>query len=86
MMELKPCPFCGGKGHLSTREIRFIGQNCFGAKKIYMGAQIICGRCRARGGVATGTVIYGASYQKQREGLEPLENGAVELWNRRVES
>lgn len=75
MKELKPCPFCGGKGHLSTREIRFMGQNYFGAKKIHMGAQIICGRCRARGGVATGTVIYGASYQEQREGLEPLENG-----------
>lgn len=85
MMELKPCPFCGGKGHLSTREIRFMGQNDFGAKKIYMGAQIICGRCRARGGLETGTVIsFGASDPEKRKALEPLENGAAKKWNRRV--
>ncbi|MBR4009427.1 MAG: Lar family restriction alleviation protein [Clostridiales bacterium] len=85
MMELKPCPFCGGKGHLSTREIRLMGMNYFGEKKIHMGAQIICGRCKSRGGLATGTIIY-ASDREKREGLEPLENGAVELWNRRAES
>ncbi len=83
MSELKPCPFCGGKGHISSREIRYIGQNYFGAKKIKIGVQIICGRCKARGGLTTGEVIY-ASHQEQREGLEPLENGAIEAWNRRV--
>lgn len=81
--ELKPCPFCGGKGHLSSREIRYIGQNYFGAKKIKIGVQIICGRCKARGGVATGEVIY-ASYQEQRKSIEPLEHTAIEAWNRRA--
>ena len=83
MVDLKRCPFCGGKGHISSREIRYIGQNYFGAKKIKMGVQVICGRCKARGGLTTGEVIY-ASHQEQREGLEPLENGAIEAWNRRV--
>ena len=31
----------------------------------------------------TGEVIY-ASYQEQRKCLEPLEHGAIEAWNRRV--
>lgn len=52
--KLKPCPFCGGKGHISSREILYLGQNYFGAKKIKMGVQVICGRCKARGGLATG--------------------------------
>lgn len=80
--ELKPCPFCGGNGHLSEREIRFIGRNFFGSKKIRMGVQVICGRCKARGGVATGTVIYG-SLSEQRSYLEPLREEAIAYWNER---
>ena len=83
MSDLKSCPFCGGKGHLSTREIRFMGQNDFGAKKIYTGVQVICGRCKARGGLSTGEITYG-SYQQQRIGLDLLEKSAAELWNRRA--
>lgn len=84
MSELKKCPFCGGKGHMSSREIRFIGQNYFGAKKIKMGVQIICGRCKARGGVVTREVIY-ASHKEQRKCLEPLEHDAICAWNKRAE-
>lgn len=87
--ELKPCPFCGGNGHLSQREIRFMSQNDYGMKKIKVAVQVICGRCKARGGVATGVVIFGDyhnSYITQREGLEPLEGKAVEYWNRRTEA
>lgn len=83
MDELKPCPFCGGTGHISSREIRYIGQNYYGAKKIRMGMQVICGRCKARGGVITGEVIF-ASIKEQRECLEPLEHRAIEAWNRRT--
>jgi len=83
MAELKSCPFCGGKGHISSREIRYIGRNYFGAKKIKIGVQIICGRCKARGGLATGEVIF-ASFQEQRKGFEPLENEAIKAWNRRA--
>ncbi len=79
---LKPCPFCKGKGHLSQREICYIGQNEFGMKKIRMGVQVICGKCKARGGVATGLVIYGG-LAEQEKGLEPLRVKAIEAWNRR---
>lgn len=79
---LKPCPFCGGKGHLSSREIRFIGQNYFGTKKIHMGVQVICGRCKARGGLITGTIVfdsYGADYLKE------MSEKAAEAWDGRAE-
>ena len=80
--KLKPCPFCGGNGHISEREIRFIGRNAFGRKKIRTGVQVICGRCKARGGVATGNVIYG-SLSEQRSYLEPLREEAIVYWNER---
>ena len=83
-IELKPCPFCGGNGHISQREVRFIGQNDYGMKKIKVAVQVICGRCKARGGVSTGIVIFGNSYETRRESLEPLEAKAVEYWNRRA--
>lgn len=83
-IKLKPCPFCGGNGHISTREIKFIGQNCLGAKKIRSGVQVICGRCKARGGLAVGEVIYG-NWADQEKMLEPLRTVAIEAWNRRVE-
>ena len=82
MKELKPCPFCGGKGHLSQREIRFIGQNDFGAKKIYCGVQVICGRCHARGSLATDTVIFG-SYESEHATLESMNKRAIDAWNQR---
>lgn len=82
MRELKPCPFCGGKGRVSTREIKFLGQNYFGAKKIRTGAQVICGRCKARGSLFVDVVIYG-SLAEQQKILKPLEDKAIEAWNRR---
>ena len=57
MAGLKKCPFCKGKATLHTRQIRFIGQNYFGSKKIRMGAQVICNKCKARGPLYTGPVI-----------------------------
>lgn len=84
MSELKPCPFCGGKGHLSQREIRFIGQNYYGAKKIYCGVQVICGRCHARGGLATDTVVFGSyDYESEHATLASMNERAVDAWNQR---
>lgn len=80
---LKPCPFCGGKGHMTSREARYLGKDKFGAKKIKVAVQVICGRCKARGGVVTGIVILG-SIEEQRKCLEPLKKKTVELWNRRA--
>lgn len=49
MLELKPCPFCGGNAKVSVRQMEYYGQNCLGSKKIKFGAQAICQSCYARG-------------------------------------
>ena len=49
MMELKPCPFCGGKARLSFKDAEFYGQNCMGDKKLKYRFQVICNKCHGRG-------------------------------------
>ena len=84
-MELKPCPFCGGKAKLHTRQLRFIGQNYLGSKKIRMAAQVFCNRCKARGAVFSGEVIdpwnkdFNAPFDWMKE-------QAVVAWNRRADN
>lgn len=80
MDKLLPCPFCGGEGHISSREIRYRGMNGFGAKKIRTGMQVICGKCKARGGLAVDDVIYAHGQDKT---LKHMEEEAIEAWNRR---
>lgn len=48
-MELKPCPFCGGKARLSFKDVEFAGQNCYGDKKVRYRFQVICNKCHSRG-------------------------------------
>lgn len=43
------CPHCSGKGKVSFKDYRFVGQNCFGDKKIVYRVQVICNKCRSRG-------------------------------------
>lgn len=45
-----PCPFCGG-GSISVihKEIRYLGANGIGTKKIKMKAYCICNKCKAAG-------------------------------------
>lgn len=83
MSELKPCPFCGGRARLSMRQMGFIGQNYLGDKKIYMGAQVICNRCKARGPLYGGVVVnpYG---EKKDASFEWMTREAEEAWNRRT--
>ena len=84
MSELKRCPFCGGKAKASMRQIRFIGQNYLGDKKIYMGAQVICNRCKARGPLYSKAVVnpYSVSFEKIHI-LDTMKKEAEEAWNRR---
>lgn len=49
MVELKRCPFCGGKPKISARQSGFFGENCFGNKKLEWTVYIKCNKCRSRG-------------------------------------
>ena len=79
--EIKPCPFCGGKVHASTREKLFICWNGLGNKKIDFAAQVICNKCHARGGIVTEILVTDISLDSK---LELLKKRAVEAWNRRA--
>lgn len=81
MEELKKCPFCNGKAHVSVRQRRFIGWvGEFGNKKIDYAAQVICNKCHARGGFATEILIMDVTFRYK---LELLKDKAIEAWNRR---
>ena len=86
MSELKPCPFCGGAARITTRDVKFIGQNGFGDKKIRCAAQAMCNRCRARGPVYTAELIN--PYDRNCQQSEPYKwmmQEAIDGWNRRAE-
>lgn len=79
--ELKPCPFCGGKAYMRQKGIRFFGQNFKGWKKERRGFYVQCGRCKARGGVFTATVIRSPNLEDTDKKM--LQEGATRLWNTR---
>ena len=84
MIELKPCPFCGGKGFLNLHQAKYYGQNGFGAKKIKFTGYIYCTKCRSRGApvsVVSDRVCCQGWYMELREAMFPK---AAEAWNRRV--
>lgn len=83
-MELKPCPFCGGRGKLSVRQMRFIGQNYQGDKKIKMGAQVICNRCKSRGSLFSANVVNPYSRNNHDVGYAWIKEQAIKSWNWRV--
>lgn len=100
MVELKPCPFCGGKARISFKDHRFYGQNYIGDKKLSYRVQVICNKCRSRGRpVFTDPMInpnpyltkWGNTYsedspkcQSMTADFEPYVEQAIEAWNRRA--
>ena len=79
---MKKCPFCGGKSRVSIHEMKYYGQNCFGWKKIKYGAQAICDKCHARGGVVT-EIIVNKGLPKRLLNFIDLEERAENAWNKR---
>lgn len=79
--ESKPCAFCGGKGRVSGREIRYFGRTDYGAKRIRYGVQVICGSCKARGPLVVETIIFGYGAGKT---LVDMKREAIVAWNRRT--
>lgn len=98
--DLKPCPFCGGNGKVSFKDVRLVGRNLRGDKKNVYRVQIICNRCRGRGApVMTDALVnphpyiskWGNVYNSasipgaiQTEMFEPYVIRAIEAWDRRT--
>lgn len=79
--ELKSCPFCSGKARVSLRQLKYIGQNELGCRKIKFATQVICNKCKARGGVATKVII--TDRVDTYDNVWALKQEAIEAWNRR---
>lgn len=59
MKGLKPCPFCGGEAWLREKTLRLFGIcDSTWEKKARIAMYCYCGKCKARGGVATGTYTF----------------------------
>lgn len=100
MIELKPCPFCGGKAKISFRETDFYGKNAYGDKKSKYVFQVICNKCHSRGKpVKTEYLVNcnpwssnycGRNYDQTKVVIEQTKmvqlwaDKAVEAWNRRA--
>ena len=76
---VKKCPYCKSKARLLSKQIKFKGQNDFGAKIIRYAYYIMCNKCRASGPRVYGDVLTETTYgEKQRY---ELAIKAIKLWN-----
>lgn len=75
--ERKPCPFCGGSGHIQTMNLweRRYEYPQF-HRKVRKKAYVFCGRCKARGPIVVKTLVN-YTYRDVQE----MEIEAVKLWN-----
>lgn len=83
--EAIPCPFCRGESvSVAHSEVRYLGQNQLGVKKIKMKAYCVCNKCGARG-----TPVFYIGYQNRstydEEHLPIYSCGdeAIKKWNTR---
>lgn len=87
MTELKPCPFCGGNAKISYCDMRLVGVNDFGNKRVRIGVKAICNRCKARGPLFTGNVVDPWTKEgKETEAYKFLVQQAEDTWNRRADN
>ena len=81
MEELKKCPFCGHKNiSIKSRQVRFIGQNAFGVKKIMISRYAACNKCHSRGKPIIFTVTYDGTINGKEDRNDSL---VIKAWNRR---
>ena len=69
-VELKPCPFCGGKAVIKAK-----------TKEYGFTIWVECEKCNAR---IDGFCPSIENENKSIENIENCKNKAIELWNRRV--
>ncbi len=88
MLELKPCPFCGGTKLKIKRKSRLAGWNELDMLVEMHTYYVRCNTCHARGGTAGGRFMNDP--RTRRAQLHDwatmdkiLEAKAIEAWNRR---
>lgn len=80
MMELKPCPFCGGEAELKTQEVQYG----------LCGAWVFCVNCGAKSNYMNthefnlhqGKISTPITDESKQKGIEK----AIEAWNRRADN
>ena len=94
--ELKPCPFCGGKAKIMSKQKQFVGWKCDGLKVIKWLIYIKCNKCHSRGKPINTKPMEESWDRTKFSGLpmgiiekhtlafEPYVLKAIEVWNRRV--
>lgn len=77
------CPFCGSKSiSVCHAEVRYIGHNYFGAKKIKMKAYCMCNKCYAKGKPVTYIGYTDLNvYDEEHLPLYACGDEAIKVWN-----
>lgn len=91
MIQLKPCPFCGGNKLKIDKKSRLAGYNGLDHRVNQVTYSVRCNTCHARGGAVGGKVIEQYHYYKTNGIVLPdwattpdeLKTKAIEAWNRR---
>lgn len=79
-MEIRSCPFCGGKASVSRRESKYYYQKENGDKIIDYTYQVICNKCHARGPVVVKRQCLKDAFEFY-QGPVPEQIEAIERWN-----
>lgn len=82
--DARNCPFCGSASiSVKHKEIRFLGINYLGCKKIKMKVYCICNKCKAAGTPVFYIGYTSGIYTKDHLPLYSCGEDAINSWNRR---
>lgn len=93
MQDMKSCPFCGNPKVKLVKKTHNYTSSYDGRYIEYVKYSVRCGKCYARGGIASGLVgdydncknDVPAPYRNKIATDEELQAKAIELWNERSE-
>ena len=86
-LELKPCPFCGSTKLKFESKAVLSGYNGLEHRIERVTFSVRCNSCHARGGTASGKIVYSLSTMQLPEWATThteIQKRAIEAWNRRV--
>lgn len=82
-MELKPCPFCGGKARIEETRIEPMETNRDSVKICF---RIYCKRCKTTSPQARGYIAVNLSETGEVNAWHDDREKAINDWNRRVDN